>query len=115
MTTRTDPGRRLLLRLVAGLPVLAAAWLALLALVLRLGAPAPAVLVLFPPAGFVSAIGNAQVTSASAFSLTLRSDLPDLAARAYAAGAPLVLPAGLEACISLPPARAAAIRDKDGP
>lgn len=102
MITRTGPGPGLHLQLLAGLPVLVTAWLALLVLVLRLGAPAPAVLVLFPPPGFVRAIGNAEVTGASPFSLTLRSDMPNLAARAHAAGAWFVLPAGLEACI--PPA-----------
>ncbi|MCA3453936.1 MAG: hypothetical protein IOC92_09170 [Rhodobacter sp.] len=114
MTTKSGPGPGLYLRLLAGLPVLVCVWLALLALVLRLGAPAPAVVVLFPSKGFVSAIGSAEITGASSFSLTLRSDMPGLAARAYAAGAWFVLPAGLDACIP-PGLRQQAQRPDEGP
>lgn len=114
MTTKSGPGPGLYLRLLAGLPVLVCVWLALLALVLRFGAPAPAVVVLFPSKGFVSAIGSAEITGASSFSLTLRSDMPGLAARAYAAGAWFVLPAGLEACIP-PGLRQQAQRPDEGP
>ncbi|ETX28588.1 hypothetical protein [Roseivivax isoporae] len=99
----------MILRLLAALPVLLAAWIAILALVLRAGGGAPAVFVPFPPEGLVARLGQGvAVTGASPLSLTLRADGPDLVARTYAAGAWLVLPAGLEACIP------AALR-KDGP
>ncbi len=87
-------------RLLVALPVLLGAWLAILAIVLRAGGTAPAVFVPFPPDGFLASLaGDAAVTGASPISLTLRSEAPHLVARAYAAGAWLVLPAGLEACI----------------
>lgn len=74
-------------------------WLATLALILRLGGEAPAVFVPFPPEGLLAALPDVAVTGASPLSVTLRSDAPDLPRRVYAAGAWLVLPAGLEACI----------------
>jgi hypothetical protein len=81
--------------------LLLAGWVAVLALVLRLGGPAPAVLVLMPPDGFLRALpAGATVTSANALGLTVRGDR-DLVAALYAAGAPLVLPAGLAGCLGL--------------
>ena len=91
--------RPLIRQLLLTLPVLLVAWIAILALVLRLGGEAPAVLVPFPPEGLVAALPDVSVTGASHVSVTLKSDAPDLPARVYAAGAWLVLPAGLEACI----------------
>lgn len=87
-------------RLALALPLVLAGWIGTLALVMRLGGDAPAALVLFPPAGFIAALpAEVAVTGRSPVSLTLQSDGPDLAARLYGAGAWLVLPAGLEACI----------------
>lgn len=87
-------------RLIAALPVLVIAWLAILAIVLRAGGSAPAVFVPLPPAGLVGArSGDVAITGASPISITLRSEDSDLVARVYDAGAWLVLPAGLEACI----------------
>lgn len=87
-------------RLIIALPLLLVAWLAILAIVLRAGGTAPAVFVPFPPDGLLASLsGNVAVTGASPVSLTLQSDMPDLVARVYEAGAWLVLPAGLEACI----------------
>lgn len=92
--------RPLLRGIALALPILAFGWLALLAIVLRLGGAAPAVLVPFPPTGLVAALGpDVQVSAVSAASITLRSDMPDLVARIYAAGGWLVLPAGLDGCI----------------
>ena len=89
---------RLILRLLAALPVMLAGWLAVLALVLRLGGDAPGAFIPFPPAGLLQALaGDVSVTGHSALSVTLSG--PDIVARAYAAGAWIVLPAGLEACI----------------
>lgn len=97
----TDPGcRAMIRRLLLALPVLLLGWIAILAIVLRAGGPAPAILVPFPPRDLLETLAaDVSVTGASPVSLTLRSEAPDLAARLYAAGAWLVLPAGLEACI----------------
>lgn len=101
----------MLRRLLLALPILLAAWIALLALVLRLGGDAPGVFVPFPPADFLDALDeDVSITGASPVSVTLRSDRPDLVRHVYASGAWLVLPAGLEACIPeflrvAPPAR----------
>lgn len=90
----------MILRLLVALPILLVAWLAILAIVLRAGGPAPAVFVPFPPDSLVESLAeDVTVTGASPISLTLQSEAADLVARVYAAGAWLVLPAGLEACI----------------
>ncbi|MCB1388158.1 MAG: hypothetical protein KDK12_03255 [Rhodobacteraceae bacterium] len=86
-------------RLLIALPLLLLGWIATLALVMRLGGDAPAAFVPFPPADLLAALPDVAVTGRSPVSLTLRSEAPDLPARLYAAGAWLVLPAGLEACI----------------
>ena len=87
-------------RLLMAVPVLVVAWLMILAIVLRAGGAAPAVFVPFPPDRLMASLSeDVSITGASAVSLTLRSEAPDLVDRVYAAGAWLVLPAGLEACI----------------
>lgn len=81
-------------------PILLVAWLAILAIVLRAGGEAPAVFVPFPRETLMERLSDdVSVTGASPISVTLQSDVPDLVGRIYAAGAWLVLPAGLEACI----------------
>jgi hypothetical protein len=93
MTTR----RALLL----ALPLVLLGWVAVLALVLRLGGPAPAALVVLPPGGFWDRLPHGiAVTDRNALGVTLRGD-GDLVAALYAAGAPLVLPAGLAGCLGL--------------
>lgn len=88
--------RRGLVAIVA----LVAAWLVLLAVVLRLGGPAPAVFVPFPPADLIARLdGDVAVTGRSPVSYTLQSGRADLVSHVYRAGAWIVLPAGLEACI----------------
>ncbi|MEM9477990.1 MAG: hypothetical protein AAGA71_22140, partial [Pseudomonadota bacterium] len=70
------------------------------AVVLRAGGEAPAVFVPFPPEDLIGSLADdISITGASPISLTLQSDGPELVQRIYAAGAWLVLPAGLEACI----------------
>lgn len=87
-------------RFVMAIPILLICWIGTLAVVMRLGGDAPAAFVPFPPATLMAALPpNVAVTGRSPISLTLRSDAPDLTSRLYAAGAWLVLPAGLEACI----------------
>ncbi len=87
--------------LALGLPLLLLAWVAVLALVLRLGGPAPAALVLLPPEGFHGALPeDVAVTGRNALALTVRGG-DGLVAALYEAGAPLVLPAGLAGCLGL--------------
>lgn len=94
MFTTTD-----LRRLLLALPVVAVVWIAVLALMMRLGGAAPAALVILPPDGFLAALpAGVAVTSAGPFSVTVRGGA-DLVAALYAAGAPLVLPAGLTGCL----------------
>ena len=82
------------------LPVVFIGWIAILALVMRLGGDAPAAFVPFPPADLLSALpADVAITGRSPISLTLRSEAENLPAQLYEAGALLVLPAGLEACI----------------
>jgi hypothetical protein len=90
-------------RIALALPVVALAWIALLALVMRLSGEAPAALVILPPEGMLAALpSDVAVTSAGPFSVTV-SGGAGLVAQLYAAGALLVLPAGLTGC--LPQAR----------
>jgi hypothetical protein len=90
----TDLGRWLI-----AVPLVLAGWLAVLALVARLGGEAPALLVLFPPDGLIAALpAGVAVVDAGPVSLTL-SGGGDLAGQLYRLGAPLVLPAGLESCL----------------
>ncbi|MBS8228692.1 hypothetical protein DYI42_20900 [Vannielia litorea] len=78
-----------------------------MALVMRFSDAAPAAVVMFPSEGFIAALpSDAAVISAGPATVTLKSDTPDFAARLYAAGALLVLPAGLTGCLPLPGALA---------
>ncbi len=87
-------------RLLIALPILFVGWIATLAVVMRAGGEAPAAFVPFPPASLIANLpADVAVTGRSPISLTLRSGGADLTAQIYDAGAWLVLPAGLEACI----------------
>ena len=87
--------------MLLALPLAVVGWLAVLALVLRLGGPAPAALVLWPPQDFFARLpATVAVTDRNALGLTVRGSA-DLVAELYAAGAPLVLPAGLAGCLGL--------------
>jgi hypothetical protein len=84
---------------LAALPLVALGWIGTLALVMRLGGEAPAALVMFPPEGLVRALPDGvAVVSAGPVSVTLQGG-EGLVATLYALGAPLVLPAGLTACL----------------
>jgi hypothetical protein len=85
--------------LAFGLLLVLLGWLAVLGATLRLSNSAQEVFIPFPPAALLAHLPDAALTGLSPVSLTLRSDTPGLPARAYAAGAWLVLPAGLQACI----------------
>ena len=87
-------------RLLWILPTVFLAWITILALVMRFGGDAPAAFVPFPPADFITALPpDIAITGRSRMSLTLRSETENLPQQLYRAGAWLVLPAGLEACI----------------
>ena len=67
---------------------------------MRLGGPAPAALVPWPPDGFLGRLPAAvALTGATPLGLTLEGG-PTLVADLYAAGARLVLPAGLDGCLA---------------
>lgn len=84
------------------LPVVALGWIGMLLLVMRL-AGAPAALVPFPPPGLLAQLPEGvAIADATRHSVTLRSDAPDFVAMLYRLGAPLVLPAGLPACLPAP-------------
>lgn len=90
----TDLGRWLV-----ALPLVLGGWLAVLALVARLGGEAPALVILFPPDGLIAALPDGvAVVGRGPVSLTV-SGGADLAAQLYRLGAPLVLPAGLQGCL----------------
>lgn len=82
------------------LPIVALAWLALLAGIMRITGQAPAALVLMPPDGLIASLpDDIAITSRGPFSITLKSSSPNLTTILYAAGAPIVLPAGLTGCL----------------
>lgn len=87
-------------RLLIAIPILLIGWIATLAIVMRAGGEAPAAFIPFPTAALIENLPpDVAITGRSSISLTLRSSDNDLPARLYTAGAWLVLPAGLEACI----------------
>lgn len=87
-------------RWLIALPVVAAGWIGVLAVVMRVGGAAPAALVIAPPAGLLAAlpVGTA-IVARGPFSVTLASDDRGFVAALYDLGAPLVLPAGLTGCL----------------
>ena len=89
-------------RLLWALPPLVGGWIAVLALVMRLGGPAPAALVVLPPVGLLARLPpSVALADEGAFGLTVRSEVPGLVPALYGAGAWLVLPAGLAGCLGL--------------
>lgn len=88
-------------RVLIALPVALAAWVGVLAVVLRLGGPAPEALVVLPPLHLVRALPpGVAITDRNALGLVARGD-GDLVPALYRAGAWLVLPAGLRGCLGL--------------
>ncbi len=76
-------------------------WFGLLVGVTRFSDAAPAALVLFPGKNLLSHLPQGvAVTGRTTFSVTLRSTNPALAERLYRAGAWVVLPAGLDGCLT---------------
>lgn len=101
MTTRRLPPARPR-ALPLALPLLLGAWVAVLALVMRLGGPAPAALVVLPPEGFLARLPpSVALADEGLLGLTVRSEAPGLVPALCGAGARLVLPAGLAGCLGL--------------
>lgn len=86
-------------RWLGSLLLVLAAWIGVLAGVMRLSGIAPAALVLFPPEGFVGGLPEGvAVVSSGPVSVTVRGG-DRLVATLYGLGAALVLPAGLTGCL----------------
>jgi hypothetical protein len=86
--------------IAVALPIVLLAWIGVLAGVMRITGQAPAALVMLPPDGFIARLPpGVAVTARGPVSVTVRSDDRGLVAALYAAGAPLVLPAGLTGCL----------------
>ncbi|MEM7733921.1 MAG: hypothetical protein AAF280_14230 [Pseudomonadota bacterium] len=87
-------------RILLAIPILFVAWIIVLAVVMRVGGEAPGAFVPWPSETFIASLPqDVAITSRSTISVTLQSDQTDLTQRLYEAGARLVLPAGLDACI----------------
>lgn len=85
--------------ILIALPIVAMAWLAILAGVMRLSGDAPQALVLMPTAALLARLPEgAAITAIGPYSVTLRGG-PGLVAQLYASGARFVLPAGLPGCL----------------
>ncbi|WP_226780151.1 hypothetical protein [Oceaniglobus trochenteri] len=90
-------------RLLIALPLLFAGWIAVMASVMLFSDAAPAAVVILPPDGFAARLPDGTgIIAAGPLHLTLKNDTPRFARALYAAGARLVLPAGLTGCLPLP-------------
>ena len=88
-------------RLLWALPLVLIAWIGVMALVMRFSDVAPAAVVLFPDDTLMAALPEeTAILAIGSASLTL-VNRPGLAGELYAAGALLVLPAGLTGCLPL--------------
>jgi hypothetical protein len=84
-----------------GLLLLLLGWTAVLALVLRLGGPAPAAFVLLPPEHFVHRLpADVAIIAMGRMGVVVEGG-EGLVAALYDAGARLVLPAGLTGCLGV--------------
>lgn len=87
-------------RLLIAMPILLFGWIAVLAIVMRLGADAPGAFIPFPQETLLQGLPkDVAITNRSSISITVQGDGHDLTKRLYDAGAFIVLPAGLEGCI----------------
>lgn len=77
-------------------------WVALQLGVMFFTDAAPGAMVLFPSAGFISRLpDNTGIVDIGTNWVTVASDDPSLGRKLYAAGALIVLPAGLPRCLPL--------------
>ena len=96
-------------RLLLALPVVALAWVGLMAAVMRVSDVAPGAVVPLPSAALLANLPeDAALLGLNRGALTL-ANRPGLARDLYAAGAWLVLPAGLTGCLPLTKAQRAAL------
>ena len=83
------------------LPIVLVAWVGIMALVMRVSDAAPAAVVPMPSARLMATLPDeAAIVDHGRMSVTF-ANRPGLAADLYAAGARLVLPAGLRGCLPL--------------
>ena len=93
--------------LVFAVPIVLIGWVAVMALVMRFSAVAPAAVVVLPTADVMSELpADTAILGMSRWALTVKNT-PDMAAKLYDAGAILVLPAGLTGCLPLTKAQKA--------
>ena len=82
------------------LPLLVMGWVLTLVLVSYYTDKAPAHVVLFPSHDFLQHMpDHMRITDATGWSVTITSDVPELAKTLYASGALIVLPSGLKGCV----------------
>ena len=87
-------------RWLAAILATLAGWVAVLVIVMRFSDAASGALVLWPPRDFVGRLPpEVAVVGIGPRWMTVMSDRPGLAAALYAAGARIVLPAGLQGCV----------------
>ncbi len=99
-------------RTLLALPVVLAGWIALMVLVMRFSDAAPAAVVPLPTEAFLAALPNeVAILDITNWAVTF-DNRPDLAAALYAAGAKVVLPAGLTGCLPLSPTQRAALANR---
>ena len=89
----------MIIKATLGLCALGLSWLALLAGVMAWSDAAPAALVPFPSQTFLSALPeDVAILDRFGHAIALQSDRPGYVGALYAAGAWIVLPAGLAGC-----------------
>jgi hypothetical protein len=91
-------------------PLVLAAWIGIMAAVMRVSDAAPGSVVPFPSASVMRALpGDTAILGMSRFALTVENR-PGMAEELYRAGAWLVLPAGLTGCLPLTEAQRRQLR-----
>lgn len=99
---------------VSGLVLVLAGWVAVMAAVMRFSDAAPAAVVVLPGSRLAAGLPeDAAILDRGRLSLTL-ANRPGLAGELYAAGAALVLPAGLTGCLPLSGAQREALAGRNG-
>jgi len=88
-------------RVLLAMLVVFVGWIAVMALVMRFSDEAPAAVVLWPTKAFLHDLpAEAAIVDVNGLAVTF-ANRPELAKDLYAAGAWLVLPAGLTGCLPL--------------
>ena len=88
-------------RILLALPLVFVGWIAVMAVVMRFSDTAPAAVVPWPTSAFLKSLPpQAAIIDVNGLAVTF-ANRPDLARDLYAAGAWLVLPAGLTGCLPL--------------